>query len=683
MKIPLSSGEVIMTAQSAVSAPSISDQEYKRRIRAWTLYDWANSAFATTILAGVLPFYYSRVAGATLPSEAKATQYWSAGLTISILVVAIISPILGTVSDVMRGKKKFLAVFMGLGVIFTGLLVLVDTGDWLMASVFFVLGRIGFGSANVFYDSLLPHVAREEDQDRVSTRGYAIGYLGGGLLLAINFVMLRFIPGTLGARLSFLSVAIWWAVFSIPILRIVPEPKGAARALAVGESIISESFARIQNTLREIRHFRELFKYLIAFLIYNDGIGIIIGIAVIYGTELGFEDVTLLSALLLVQFVGIPFSLVFGNLPSRSDKRQSMYLAFVLFNIVLLPVVGVGALNLLPQEITGAPSAAFEDTASAVGEGIYTASSDVFSFEGSWRAVEVTGEQRGAEEPDDDFTYFVTSERDTRYDFAFNGQKIKVTYNVGPDHGRWAVAIDGLPQFDDEGSPVNIDAYNATVRYDVNETFLADGEGEHVLTITNTGDKNDESVGTIMSLAQVEVMPPIRVSNLGTIIGLIIALQVVGLIFAFLLGPVWFKGLADKLDTKRSIMLALVTYGMISIWGFFLNSVIEFWFLAWMVAIVQGGSQALSRSLYASMSPPSMSGEFFGLFSIMSKFAGLFGPLFFIIAIQLFDSSRPGILSIIAFFIVGGFILTRVNVSEGRQVAIEKERELMQKANIA
>jgi UMF1 family MFS transporter len=122
---------------------------------------------------------------------------------------------------------------------------------------------------------------------------------------------------------------------------------------------------------------------------------------------------------------------------------------------------------------------------------------------------------------------------------------------------------------------------------------------------------------------------------------------------------------------------------MISIWGFFLNSVIEFWFLAWMVAIVQGGSQALSRSLYASMSPPSMSGEFFGLFSIMSKFAGLFGPLFFIIAIQLFDSSRPGILSIIAFFIVGGFILTRVNVSEGRQVAIEKERELMQKANIA
>ena len=200
--------------------PSTSDvsRTYRRVVNAWCMYDWANSAFATTILAAVLPIYYSQVAGATLPSEAVATAYWSVGLSLSLFIVAILSPILGTISDVMRGKKRFLAIFAGMGIVGTGLLVLVSTGDWLLASILFVLGRIGFTGANVFYDALLPHVAKEDDQDRVSTRGYAMGYLGGGLLLAINVVMIQFLPGTWGPRLSFLSVAIWWAVFSIPIL---------------------------------------------------------------------------------------------------------------------------------------------------------------------------------------------------------------------------------------------------------------------------------------------------------------------------------------------------------------------------------------------------------------------------------------------------------------------------------
>ncbi len=153
-------------------------KEYQRRVNAWCMYDWANSAFATTILAAVLPVYYSQVAGATLSSEAVATAYWSLGLSISLFIVAIISPILGTVSDIMRGKKRFLTVFAGLGIVGTGLLVLVDTGDWVLASLLFVVGRIGFTGANVFYDALLPHVAAEDDRDRVSTRGYAMGYLG-------------------------------------------------------------------------------------------------------------------------------------------------------------------------------------------------------------------------------------------------------------------------------------------------------------------------------------------------------------------------------------------------------------------------------------------------------------------------------------------------------------------------
>ena len=667
-----------MTAPTASAPFDISEHEYKRRIRAWTMYDWANSAFATTILAAVLPAYYSAVAGATLASEAKATQYWSIGLSISLFIVALLSPILGTVSDIMRGKKKFLAIFVGLGVVGTGLLVLADTGDWLLASIFFIVGRIGFGAANVFYDALLPHVAKEEDQDQVSSRGYAMGYLGGGILLAVNIVMIQTLPGTLGARLSFLSVAIWWAVFSIPIFRRVPEPHAATKQLQPGESLVAVSFSRIKNTFKELRHFQDLFRYLIAFLIYNDGIGIIIGIAVIYGAELGFETTELILALLLVQFVGIPFSLVFGNLPSKSNKRQTMYLAFVLFNIALLPIVGLAGMRLLPQEITGTPSQPFAATATAVGQGAYFADDSAIQYSGDWQTSVITGAERGVD--GEDAVYAYSSADNGRYDIAFNGQKVAVTYSAGPDHGKWALEMDGRPLLDDDNQPILIDAYSPTVRYDVVEEFRAAAEGEHMLGIVNTGQKNPDSAGMSMSLAQIEVLPPLRTSNLGAIVGLILALQVVGFVFAYFLGPRLFAGLAEKFDTKRSIMLALVAYSIIAVWGFFLNAVIEFWFLAWMVAVVQGGSQALSRSLYASMTPPSMSGEFFGLFSIMEKFASFISPIFFIISVWLFDSSRPGILSIIILFIIGGYLLSQVDVEKGKQAAQAKEAALVMSA---
>ncbi len=146
-------------------------------------------------------------------------------------------------------------------------------------------------------------------------RGYAMGYLGGGILLAINVVMLQVLPGTWGARLSFLSVAIWWAVFTIPLLRRVPEPPAAVVKIQHGVSVLGASFHRLAQTFRDIRQYRQLFLFLLSFLIYNDGIGTIIGVAAIYGAELGFGSVELILALLLVQFVGIPYSLIFGKLP--------------------------------------------------------------------------------------------------------------------------------------------------------------------------------------------------------------------------------------------------------------------------------------------------------------------------------------------------------------------------------
>jgi len=283
-----------MATTTINSISEVDEREYKRRIRAWTMYDWANSAFATTILAAVLPIYYSQVAGATLPSAALATAYWSTGLSVSLFIVAIFSPILGTISDVMRGKKRFLAIFFGMGTVATGLLVLVDTGDWLLASLLFVFGRIGFTAANVFYDALLPHIAKPEDLDVVSTRGYAMGYLGGGILLAVNIVMIQLLPGTWGARLAFLSVAIWWLVFSIPLFLRVPEPPAATASLKPGETVVSVSFRRLWETIKDVHQYRELLKYLIAFLIYIDGVGTIIGVAAIYGAELGFGRIDLI-----------------------------------------------------------------------------------------------------------------------------------------------------------------------------------------------------------------------------------------------------------------------------------------------------------------------------------------------------------------------------------------------------
>ncbi|MEN6299851.1 MAG: MFS transporter [Anaerolineaceae bacterium] len=658
-------------AVTASTLPDLSDKEYKHRVWAWTMYDWANSAFATTILAAVLPVYFSQVAGATLPSASVATAYWSLGLSISLFIVAILSPILGTISDIKRGKKRFLAIFAGIGIVGTALLVLVGTGDWILASILGIIGRIGFNGSISFYDSLLAHVARPDDQDRVSARGYAMGYLGGGLLLAVNILMIQFLPGTWGPRLSFLSVAIWWAVFSIPLFRNVPEPMAATEIIKAGENIVSLSFKRLGRTLKDVRHYAELFKFLIAFLIYNDGIGTIIGIAAIYGAELGFGSVELILALLLVQFVGIPYSLIFGRLPKESDKRRPIYLAFILFNLIALPLAGVTGSKVLPADLTGAPAEKFPSTADHAGEGAYLADNPFIEYSETWQPKLVSADQLGLEQ---DKLYFISESPNARFDFPYNGQKIKITYNPGPDLGIWAVIIDDQPYLDpDTGQPMEIDGFNPTIRYEVEKIFTADTPGEHTLSLVNTGNKNEKSTGTGMSLAGIQVMEGIRQSNLMLILLIIIALEVVGLLLALALGKPLFSSLVKTFDTKRSILLSLLVYSVIAVWGFFLNSVIEYWMLAWMVSIVQGGSQALSRSLYAGMSPASKSGEFFGLFGVMEKFSAILGPLAFAAAGTLLGSSRPAVLTLILFFFLGGFLLTRVNVAEGKRIAKEED----------
>ncbi|MFN8527180.1 MAG: MFS transporter [Anaerolineae bacterium] len=663
---------------------------YRRRIRAWTLYDWANSAFATTILAAVLPVYFSQVAGASLPSEATATAYWTTNLSISLFITAILAPVLGTISDVTRGKKKFLAIFTAIGVIATGLLVLVGTGDWVLASILFIFGRVGFVAAYTFYDSLLPHIAKPEDQDSVSARGYAMGYLGGGLLLAINVGMIFLLPGTWGPRISFLSVAIWWAVFSIPIFRQVPEPAADSHH-GSGESVLAISFKRLGGTLRDIRHYRDLFKYLVAYLIYNDAIGTIIGVAAIYGAELGFGSVELILALLLVQFVGIPFSLIFGRLPSQEETRRPLYLAFIVFNLIALPIAGIALRTALPIDISGDEPPPYETTLSSAGQGTYLVTEQFNATEGeeslvplflngAWSQETVSASLIGGA---NDVVYASISEMSpegSESQFMFTGKTVELTYALHPDGGILHLSLipDPLYEFSTEVEPVelDLDTYGETIRYGETVEISGTEPGQYILNFRSTGEHSTESSGSVISIAQFRVLEPERENSLPIILGLLLGVQAIGVVFAFIAGKPLFTALANTLDTRRSIILSLIVYTVIAIWGYFVNSTVEFWFLAWMVAIVQGGSQALSRSLYASMSPAAKSGEFFGLYGIMERFSSIIGPLIFTFAVAAFGSSRPAIISLIVFFALGGYLLSRVNIREGQRIAREEDEAL-------
>ena len=422
------------------------------------MFDWATSAVQTTVMVAVFPIYFVKVAGAGVaPSD--ATQRLATVNSVALVIIALLSPVLGAVSDYSAAKKRFTAGFMILGAAATAALYTVHTGDLGRASWLFVLVLVGAAGCFVFYESLLPHIARPDEIDRVSTAGYALGYVGGGVLLALNLAWIQKPdwfglpagPGlseaqaTLPARLAFVSVAIWWLVFSIPLFRRVPEPPARIETdERRGENPVDVAFGRLLETFRELRGYRQAFLMLLAFLIYNDGIQTIIKMATAYGTEIGIGQSALIGAILVVQFVGIPCSFLFGMV-------------------------------------------------------------------------------------------------------------------------------------------------------------------------------------------------------------------------------------AGRIGAKRALFLGLLAYTAISVLGYYMRTATHFYVLAGLVGVVQGGTQALSRSLFASMIPPHKSGEFFGFFSVFEKFAGIFGPLIFAGTIAATGSSRNAILSVIGFFAVGAAILATVDVGEGQRAAREAE----------
>ena len=314
-----------------------------RAVRAWCLYDVGNSAFATTIMAAVLPVYFSQVAAQGLAPEI-ATSHWGFTNSLSMALTALLAPVLGAFADAGAGRKRMLGFFALGGALTTGALVGVGPGDWLQAAILYAVARVFFASSVVMYDSLLPHVAREEEMDRVSSRGFAWGYLAGGVLLALQLVVIRD-PSRFGiadtewaTRLSFLSVGVWWVAFTVPLLRHVPEqaPDLTVERAATAVGQVRDGFARLRDTFAELRRYREAFKFLVAFWLYNDGIGTIVVMAAVFGAEIGIARDSLILAILLVQFLGFPFSLLFGRLAGRIGPRNAILVGLVGYTLLCL-----------------------------------------------------------------------------------------------------------------------------------------------------------------------------------------------------------------------------------------------------------------------------------------------------------------------------------------------------------
>lgn len=426
---------------------------YKKAVNAWAMYDWANSAYITIVVAAIYPPFFRSVLIEAGFGEGDATAFWAYTASLALFLVSLVGPLLGAITDHGGGKKKFLAVSAGIGIIATSGLIFSDSISYLVVSGIFIVSNIGYSLSILFYESLLPHTAKPKDLDSVSARGYTLGYLGGGLLLLFN-VLLLINPHWFGlsgivqaTKACLLSVSIWWALFTIPLLRRVPEPPvpllGGPGTIAEG---IRAGIRRLTCTFKEASRYRQLLIFLPAFWLYYEAIGTIIKMATAYGDEIGIDRIDMVIALLLTQFIGVPCTIGFSRI-------------------------------------------------------------------------------------------------------------------------------------------------------------------------------------------------------------------------------------AGKFSAKTGVLAGLSVYMFTIVGAFFMTSSLHFYILAVLIGLAQGGTQALSRSLFAAMVPKTRSAEFFGLFSTCEKAAGILGPLLFGITSQLTGESRYGIIVLAGFLLMGIILLALVDVEKGKEEAGEKDWE--------
>ena len=519
--------------EATTALPEVQDQKaYNRRIFSWAWYDWANHAYITTTASTFFPPYFIAIAAAAfMPAGALATDkaaialardsasnYFAFTVSFALLVAAILAPFVGAYADITGRRKRLLVITTIAASLVSSLMFILTTGMVVMALLLYFLTQVTMNIALGFSSSLLPHVARPDDLNRVSSLGYAMGYVGGGTLLALNTALFLFssklgIDSSLAVRIAFLSVGVWWLAFTIPLALRVPEPPATPLVHGSRGSAFLDTLTRLANTIRDARRYREMFKMLIAFWFYMEGIGAIILLATSYGAALGLDTSILIGTLLMTQFVAFPYALIFGRIPIRTSRWRSAFISMLIWTGVTFPLMGLYA--------------------------------------------------------------------------------------------------------------------NLSRTVSVPMTFV-----------------------------------------------LILANQSLGALFSFLVGRRLFAGLADKMDTKRAVMLGLFIYILIPLWGYFLKTQAEFFMIGWLVGTVQGGTQALSRSIFASLVPRAKSGEFFGLYGLSEKFAGILGPLLYALVGIITHNPSDSIFSISLFFVVGVYLLWRVNEKQGAEVASAEEAQI-------
>lgn len=316
--------------------------EYDRKtVYAWAMYDWANSAFATTVLAGFFPVFFKEYWARDL-APAESTFWLGAISSVAGLVLMLTAPILGAMADQSGRAKGYLGIFCAFGVAATALLFAVPAGAWTVALGVFMFASIGWTGANIYYDALLPRVAPLARLEQVSSLGYGLGYLGGGLLFALNVAAVRW-PDAFGfdtaaqaVGFSFLSVALWWGLFSMPLFYCVAEsPLPTAARLGFGQRV-NASLRQVVGTLREIRRYPHVVTFLIAYWFYIDGVDTVVRMAADYGLALGFKASDLMTALLITQFVGFPAALGFGLLARRIGAKRGILFGLFIYLFIIL-----------------------------------------------------------------------------------------------------------------------------------------------------------------------------------------------------------------------------------------------------------------------------------------------------------------------------------------------------------
>ncbi len=312
-----------------------------RAVIAWSMYDWANSVFATTVMVAFFPVFFKSFWSHGVDST-LSTARLGIGNTVAGIAIAVLSLFFGAFADTGRDKKKLLGIFMLIGVASTGLLYFIKQGEWLPALAVFAFANIGFSCSCLFYDSLLVDVAEKKNMDFVSSLGFALGYLGGGLLLYANMLMLKN-PAAYGlhdaagaVRASFLSSAVWWLVFSLPILTVVKYRRFAH--VTGAKAIVADSFVRLRHTAKKIVQRKELLLFLTAYWLYFDGVNTFIRMATDFALSVGVSPKASLIAILAVQFVALPSSIAFGYLAKWFGPRRMI----IAGNIIYLVVIGLG-----------------------------------------------------------------------------------------------------------------------------------------------------------------------------------------------------------------------------------------------------------------------------------------------------------------------------------------------------